>query len=518
MDPIQEKRPKNPPQGTGSRHIANRFRNLHSQKRGPLGNIWAALKSLGARGLSFVKGLFSSSKGTTKAPAIQRQNGSHHSDLRLIIMGIVGLILIIGLPFAVARIFKVDATLPPPVDHVHYEPQEVVEPVPLYLPQGLFTLDALTQGQMTTDSVTIQNGGNMSQALAALELTQNQIIEIIDVLKSKEVLSVVRPGDVVKAFWANSEKTPESLERLEFYREGQVRPQVLIPGGPTGFTFYSTHASPVELQQASAGLVNSNFWNAATDAGLEPRVILDLVDLLASQIDFLTDIRAGDSFQLLFLGKYLDGILMEDPVLQVIKFNNKDEELEFYRFQTAPGEYDYYDKNHRSIRKTFFMSPLQYRRVSSEFTNARLHPIYKTVRPHLGVDYAAPMGTPVSTVADGKVIFAGRRGGYGNLIVIEHDQGYETMYGHLSRFHQGIKAGVEVKQGDPIGYVGMTGTATGPHLDFRLKDKDDNFLDPQVELARQQGKELPIDFRQEFAEQSTRLNSTLNRLLTWDNS
>jgi murein DD-endopeptidase MepM/ murein hydrolase activator NlpD len=240
------------------------------------------------------------------------------------------------------------------------------------------------------------------------------------------------------------------------------------------------------------------------------------VELLASQIDFLTDVQQGDSFELLFQGKYQDGELMESPVLELIKFHNQDQVLEFYRFDTKPGEYDFYDKNFHSIRKNFFLSPLQYRRISSEFSHARLHPIYKTVRPHLGVDYAAPTGTPVSAVADGRVSFAGHRGGYGNLVIIEHDNGFETMYGHLSRFESGIKNNTQVKQGDLIGYVGMTGTATGPHLDFRLKNKEGQFLDPQVELSKQQGKELPSEFRQDFTARGLKLETTLENLLAWE--
>ena len=127
------------------------------------------------------------------------------------------------------------------------------------------------------------------------------------------------------------------------------------------------------------------------------------------------------------------------------------------------------------MRNAFLKAPLQFSRISSHFTTARKHPILKTVRPHLGIDYAAPSGTPVSSIGDGTVIFVGKSGGFGNLVKIKHSNGYETWYGHLLRYGKGVKTGARVKQGQVIGYVGMTGLATGPHLDFRIK-RDGNFF------------------------------------------
>jgi murein DD-endopeptidase MepM/ murein hydrolase activator NlpD len=154
-----------------------------------------------------------------------------------------------------------------------------------------------------------------------------------------------------------------------------------------------------------------------------------------------------------------------------------------YRFGTG-GRSGYFDDEGKSLRKAFLKAPLSYRRISSGFTKRRMHPILKIARPHFGVDYAAPAGTPVSTVADGAVIFAGYKGPNGNLVIVRHPNGYTTSYGHLSRIAKGIRRGAEVRQGDVIGKVGSTGRSTGPHLDFRIR-RHGTFLDPlTVNLPR----------------------------------
>jgi murein DD-endopeptidase MepM/ murein hydrolase activator NlpD len=176
------------------------------------------------------------------------------------------------------------------------------------------------------------------------------------------------------------------------------------------------------------------------------------------------------------------------------------------------GAEGYYDAQFKSIHTNFFKSPLQYSRISSGFSRARRHPILKIVRPHLGVDYAAPEGTPVSAVADGVVVSAGFRGDYGRLVVLDHEGEYRTMYGHLSRIEKGLAPGVKVSQGDLLGNVGMSGLATGPHLDFRLLLKG-QFVDPEEALKAQEGRPLPPDERVRFAEVVTSDQDLLKRLL-----
>ena len=165
-------------------------------------------------------------------------------------------------------------------------------------------------------------------------------------------------------------------------------------------------------------------------------------------------------------------------------------------------EGDFYDETGKMSRKMFLKSPISFRnyRISSRFSYGRMHPILKVRRPHLGIDYAAPAGTPVQAVADGTVRFAGRNGGYGNFVEIRHANGYTTMYGHLKSYGKGIKAGAKVKQGQTVGYVGSTGLSTGPHLDFRIKEKN-KFVDfLKMKNRNSAVRDVPKDKRKEFEE------------------
>lgn len=210
------------------------------------------------------------------------------------------------------------------------------------------------------------------------------------------------------------------------------------------------------------------------ERGVPPAVILDYADIFSWSVDFLTEVRGGDKWG-------LDWSFRTDPSGRVVSQRVM---AAFYygsetgRKNAAYYSGAYYDEKGGALRGRFLRAPLHYRRISSHFTYKRFHPILKYVRPHLGIDYAAPAGTPVSAVSDGTVIFAGWKGGNGRLLVLRHGGGYETTYGHLSRYARGIRPGARVSQGDLVGYVGSSGLSSGPHLDFRLKQhgKPLNFL------------------------------------------
>ena len=170
------------------------------------------------------------------------------------------------------------------------------------------------------------------------------------------------------------------------------------------------------------------------------------------------------------------------------EFVNNGQTYHAYRFE-HDGKAEYYGDNGKSLRRAFLKAPLSFRRISSRFSKKRFHPILKIFRPHLGVDYAASTGTPVSSVGDGTVIFAGYKGQNGNLVAIKHPNGFKTYYGHLSRIPRGIKKGGKVRQGQIIGYVGATGLATGPHLDYRIK-KHNTFVNP-LTLNMPRGSSIP---------------------------
>jgi murein DD-endopeptidase MepM/ murein hydrolase activator NlpD len=232
---------------------------------------------------------------------------------------------------------------------------------------------------------------------------------------------------------------------------------------------------PYEQQErVISGRITDSIYEALTAQGESPRLVRDLADIFAWKIDFPTDLRQGDEFHLLIEERARQGQLLHYHRILAAELVNQDQVLQAV-YYAPQGEY--YQPDGRSLRGMFLRSPLQYLRISSHFSRRRLHPILKRYRPHWGIDYAAPRGTPVRTVGDGVVKWAGRKGENGKLITIRHNSVYTSHYLHLSRYARGIRHGVRVKQGQIIGYVGSTGLATGPHLDFRLV-KNGRYVNP----------------------------------------
>ena len=224
--------------------------------------------------------------------------------------------------------------------------------------------------------------------------------------------------------------------------------------------------------------IKSSLWNAMAEAGCNPDLILELSDIYAWTIDFF-GIQPGDSCKVVFEEKYLAGDTVPFGIGNVMASYFKSGGNSKFAFSfEQDGKKEYFDENGDNLRKAFLKAPLNYRRISSKFSNGRMHPVYHVVRPHHGVDYAAPIGTPVQSIGDGTVIAKGwdKKGG-GNYVKIKHNSTYTTTYMHLKGFAKGISQGSKVKQGQTIGFVGSTGASTGPHLDFRLQ-KNGTYIDP----------------------------------------
>lgn len=228
--------------------------------------------------------------------------------------------------------------------------------------------------------------------------------------------------------------------------------------------------NPLETHSRTvSGTIDSSLFEAMTQAGAHDQTTLALADIFAWDIDFVNDIQPGDSFTVTYEEIYEKGKYLQDGPILAARFVNQGREYLAVRYVAPGGHVGYYTPDGRSLRKAFLRAPLEFTRVSSPFSLHRRHPILNLIRAHKGVDYAAPIGTPVRAAGDGKVIFAGRKGGYGNLIELDHSGGITTVYGHLSRFARGIRLGRRVEQGEVIAYVGMTGLATGPHLHYEYR-------------------------------------------------
>ncbi|MGN0015922.1 MAG: peptidoglycan DD-metalloendopeptidase family protein [Candidatus Avelusimicrobium sp.] len=258
--------------------------------------------------------------------------------------------------------------------------------------------------------------------------------------------------------------------------------------------------SDVEIKtriKTAAGKIKGSLFNSMLGEGLQVPLILDFTDAFSWTIDFNTDTRNGDEYTALWEENYTaSGEITSQDLLAASYKGIYGTTYAFY------FEDDFYDETGKMSKKMFLKSPISFRnyRISSRFSYGRLHPILKIRRPHLGIDYAAPTGTPVQAVADGTVKFAGKKGGFGNFVEVKHANGYTTMYGHLKSYGKGVKAGAKVKQGQTVGYVGSTGLSTGPHLDFRIKEKN-KFVDfLKMKNRNSAVRDVPQDKREEFEE------------------
>ncbi len=230
-------------------------------------------------------------------------------------------------------------------------------------------------------------------------------------------------------------------------------------------------------QSRIAGVVNGSLYEAVAALGESTDLAADFADVFAWDVDFSRSVQPGDEFTILYERKHLvtdDGseVYIGPGAILAARYVNAGRTFEAYRFEAGEGEQaetGYYRSDGSSVERQFLRAPLKYRRISSRYSPNRLHPILKIRRPHLGIDYAAPRGTPVWSVANGKVIFRGVQGGFGKLIKVRHANGFVTYYGHLSRFAKSLTVGSRIQQKQVIGFVGSTGLSTGPHLDFRLK-------------------------------------------------
>ncbi len=285
-------------------------------------------------------------------------------------------------------------------------------------------------------------------------------------------LSRLRKGTVFRVFTKDG-----IFERAE-YRLGEFdllsikKEPVSDEGSAPDSIGYSvsTRELPWEIKvQAASGVINNSLYEAAVRAGTDPQTIMNLTDILAWDVDFASDIRKGDTFSIVHEKIFVEGKYLKTGKILGAEMMNNGKRVTAIYFEDSEGGVGYYDENGKSLRRTLLRSPLRYRRISSYFSKGRYHPILKRYRPHHGIDYAAPTGTPVESAGSGRVTFAGWKRGYGNFVTIKHNNSYTTAYGHFSRIKKGIRRGTRVEQGQVIGYVGSTGLSTGPHLHYEVR-------------------------------------------------
>jgi murein DD-endopeptidase MepM/ murein hydrolase activator NlpD len=320
----------------------------------------------------------------------------------------------------------------------------------------------------------VQRTDTVSSLIARLGVVDREASDFLRLNPKVQAVSrQLRPGKLVVA------KTGRNGELHSLYFPLNGKDATLLIERNEGGFVTAEHIQNLEIQTiVKSGEIRSSLFGATDAAGIPDAIATQLAEIFAGEIDFHRDLRKGDHFSLVYevLSSY--GQAMRSGRILSAEFTNNHKTYNAYWFPSEENKGGYYTADGKSLRKAFLRSPLEFSRITSGFTNARLHPVLQTWRAHKGVDYGAPTGTKVRSVADGIVEVAGYQGGYGNLIVLRHQGIYSTAYGHLSGFATGIKKGSRVSQGDAIGYVGQTGLASGPHLhyEFRINSQQVNPL------------------------------------------
>lgn len=312
-------------------------------------------------------------------------------------------------------------------------------------------------------SVTIERGQTLGEIFATFGISSRQLARIVAAAPSADSFTRLRPGDRIGIRRDDDGK----LTALQLDVDGDTRRIVEIDGNKVT---ERTIERPVERRmRVASGRIVGSLFGAGEEAGLDDGTIIKLAKVFGYDIDFAQDLRRGDHFSVVYEESYRDGEVVPGGDIIAATFVNRGRRFDALRFEKPDGSVEYYDQAGRPLRKAFIRTPVEFSRISSRFSSARRHPILGTVRAHKGVDYAAPSGTPIMAAAEGRVRFAGWKNGYGRVVEIDHGRGHSTLYAHMSRFGANAKVGARVRQGDNIGYVGMTGLATAPHLHYEFR-------------------------------------------------
>jgi len=350
----------------------------------------------------------------------------------------------------------------------------------------------------------IPEKSSLYASLCEVGIPQSLTIKITRALQPVFDLRHSSPGDSYSIEYI----PPETLVRFEYSASGPDRYCVLPKGD-----FLVASRSQKDLDcflRCVRGKVEGSLWKTLVGLGEDPKLISKLADTFAWEIDFLTEVRDGDEFEMIYECFEENGTFAFCGNILAARYSLHGSDHFAILYKDPEGNRDYYDLDGISLRKTLLKSPLNYKRISSKYSMSRLHPILKIRRPHYGIDYVAKTGTPVVAAGDGRVIFKGWKGEYGKTVIIRHNHGFQTCYGHLSRLAENLSNGKKVIQGQVIGYVGSTGLSTGPHLDYRVK-KDGKYVDP-LKLAPPSAKPVQKKFRQDFFQDRDEILSTMRSI------
>ena len=345
------------------------------------------------------------------------------------------------------------------------------------------------------DTCVVQDGETLGGILSRLGASSKQVGKVG--LLSRDQLDVrqIRSGKTYYAFYQDTYlKDTINREVLCYWIYQSDRRHAIILHLSDPLEVTKEEKPLVTEERCAEAVIESSLWNAMVSRNLPVELALELSEIYAWTIDFFA-LQQGDSIRVCYDAQLVDGEYVGLGRIHACHFYHGGKWINAYWFDDGNACKGYFDEKGTSLRKAFLKAPLNYKRISSTFTHARKHPVYKTVRPHTGVDYAAPAGTPVQTIGDGTVIEKGYKGDAGNMVKIRHNSTYTTAYLHLSKYGK-IAVGQHVSQGDVIGYVGSTGASTGPHLDFRVW-KNGTPVDP-LKMESPSADPVPNKYKTQF--------------------
>jgi len=363
-----------------------------------------------------------------------------------------------------------------------------------------------TPAQPTPDYHTqthqVRTGDNLSSIFLKQGLNQKVISKILALGKPATDLRRIHPGDQLIFTLDKNQKLQKLVLQKDPLNSLQIERSNNI------FHAQNIQRTPERRIRHVGTTVNDSLFLSAQRADLSDKTTMALAAIFGWDIDFALDIRKGDHFNIMYEELYLDGEKIGDGNIVAAEFINHGRTYKAVRYTTPDGDSNYYTADGKSMRKAFLRTPIPLARISSRFNLKRKHPVLNKIRAHKGVDYAASRGTPIKATGDGKIIHRGRKGGYGNAIIIQHGTRYSTLYAHMSKFRSGLKTGSRVQQGQTIGYVGSTGLATGPHLhyEFRVNNRHRNPLTVKLPAAEPINKKYLSGFKNEAQQLLTQLD------------
>jgi murein DD-endopeptidase MepM/ murein hydrolase activator NlpD len=350
-------------------------------------------------------------------------------------------------------------------------------------------------------AITIGRDDTLDQLFRDLQLKISDLAELRNLPDVRHSLDMIRPGDVIQLTHLDGE-----IKSLT--RQVSETATLSVTRAAEGFSANLVE-NPLETQERKLrGSVDSSLYVAVNAVGGTDRLAVSLADVFKYDIDFVNQVQPGDSFIVAHQQQYQDGEFVRDGDILAAEFVNAGRTYRAVRYISPDGRMDYYTPDGRPVRKAFLRYPVDYARISSGYNLKRRHPVLNRVRAHRGIDFAAPTGTPIKAAGVGRIVSRGRNGGYGNAIVLAHSNGVTTLYGHMSRFARGLSIGDRVQQGQVIGYVGMTGLASGPHVHYEYRVNGVHKNPAKVTIAK--ADPIPAKLMDDFKAQTAPLLARLH--------